>query len=474
MVRLNRVSTTADVAEAVTEFNRTASSWSYARDLARTTHYWVFDPSAATFGPSKFVGYTGLDPAAYETALAGDFDGARFDGNVTRKAIESALQHQFQSDDVLSGRLVAWGEALFGEDVFEGLDTSKWRFVTLAGGASNVDDRAAAAVADNDGTGKPRTVYQPDGTPLDATFRVERIDGRVSVVVESRGGSRGSSESRNLDYAPGLEMLLARLGNRSAKILDAIVESRATQHLELADRRLQIDGRRYPITIDDAADLQRRLGAAQARVGREPGARGSGNRTKRLRLVLHFAETVPSHSELEDYLAGGGTKTVHGPQNSRPLRTSPRRNLVGQTYANIGRLPASEARQPFDVDPDKVDRGNQAHASTQDALADFLRARGITPLAPQEGDPKFDLAWKTGGVTFVAEVKSTTVANREQQLRLGLGQVLRYRYLLAAGGEEVRAVLVAEKEPTDSSWLGMCDDLGVVLTWPGAFDGVVE
>ncbi|MEO8904297.1 MAG: hypothetical protein ABI488_18200 [Polyangiaceae bacterium] len=102
MVRLNLVSTVADVADvadAVTEFNRNASSWDRARKLARSTTLWVFDPSSAIFGPSKFVGYSGLDPAAYETAIAGDFDNAPFDGNRTHKAIESALQRQFQSDE---------------------------------------------------------------------------------------------------------------------------------------------------------------------------------------------------------------------------------------------------------------------------------------------------------------------------------------------------------------------------------------
>jgi hypothetical protein len=43
----------------------------------------------------------------------------------------------------------------------------------------------------------------------------------------------------------------------------------------------------------------------------------------------------------------------------------------------------------------------------------------------------FDLAWQIGRTLFVAQVKSLTLRNEEKQLRLGLGQVLRYADLLS-------------------------------------------
>ena len=65
---------------------------------------------------------------------------------------------------------------------------------------------------------------------------------------------------------------------------------------------------------------------------------------------------------------------------------------------------------------------------------------------------------------FVAEVKSITAGNEEHQLRLGLGQVLRYRQRLAAlGHARVVAVLVPERQPRDPSWRELCQHLGVVL-----------
>jgi hypothetical protein len=64
----------------------------------------------------------------------------------------------------------------------------------------------------------------------------------------------------------------------------------------------------------------------------------------------------------------------------------------------------------------------------------------------------------------VAEVKSITADNEEAQLRLGLGQVLRYRRRLSAlGHDRVVAVLVPERQPCDPSWRELCQDLGVVL-----------
>lgn len=68
---------------------------------------------------------------------------------------------------------------------------------------------------------------------------------------------------------------------------------------------------------------------------------------------------------------------------------------------------------------------------------------------------------------MVAEVKSLTPTNEERQLRLGLGQLLRYRQALAAvlpGG--VVGWLVVENEPSDIGWSTLCDELGLKLMWP--------
>jgi len=144
-----------------------------------------------------------------------------------------------------------------------------------------------------------------------------------------------------------------------------------------------------------------------------------------------------------------------------PVNTS-----VGVPHA-AGPIPAPISKaKPFEVDPDLVDRGLAAHHTTVSALADWVRAQGHMPLVPAPGDPLFDLAWLSRGVLNVAEVKSTTSANEESQLRLGLGQVLRYRQQLSAPGREVVAWLVPEREPSDPTWTQVCVGAGVHLSWP--------
>lgn len=125
-------------------------------------------------------------------------------------------------------------------------------------------------------------------------------------------------------------------------------------------------------------------------------------------------------------------------------------------------------RDPFNVDPSVVDRGVRGHATTQNALASYLRTKGLVPKSPRPEEPQFDVGWSVGSQMFVAEVKSLTDANEEGQLRLGLGQVLRYRGLLAATGESVTPVLMVEREPGDPTWKTLCASHGVILAWPAS------
>jgi hypothetical protein len=139
-------------------------------------------------------------------------------------------------------------------------------------------------------------------------------------------------------------------------------------------------------------------------------------------------------------------------------------STLGTAYRDAIVSPLPSERQPFTVDPALVERGLQGHADTQNALAQVLRQAGIDPRSRLPNEPNFDLAWDTGGTIFVAEVKSITDDNEEEQLRLGLGQVLRYRHRLRQLGHcQVIAVLVPERSPRDSSWEELCSELGVVL-----------
>jgi hypothetical protein len=139
---------------------------------------------------------------------------------------------------------------------------------------------------------------------------------------------------------------------------------------------------------------------------------------------------------------------------------------LGTEYRAAGFTNLPDVRDPFSVDPAVVERGLRGHAETQNALAAALSAAGYVPRSPRADEPNFDLAWQHDGVVYVAEVKSTTPRNEERQLRLGLGQVLRYQSLLRRQGFEVRSVLVAEHAPRDLSWQVLCEELGVILVTP--------
>ena len=128
----------------------------------------------------------------------------------------------------------------------------------------------------------------------------------------------------------------------------------------------------------------------------------------------------------------------------------------------------------FAADPDALDRGTRAHATLQNTLAAAVSETGLEPRSPKESEPDYDLAWDQDGVGYVAEVKSTTRANEERQLRLGIGQLLRYRQLLLSErNQSVQGVLIVEHEPGDAGWQQLCRDLGLTLVWPAVMREVL-
>ncbi|HZS60958.1 MAG TPA: EVE domain-containing protein [Gemmatimonadaceae bacterium] len=155
---------------------------------------------------------------------------------------------------------------------------------------------------------------------------------------------------------------------------------------------------------------------------------------------------------------------------SRMTASTARPTKIGRDYVWANEEVATSERDPFAVDPAIVERGNRAHRKTQNLLADYVKSLGGDPRLPLPEEPSFDVAWEGTETIYVAEVKSVTKRNEERQLRLGLGQVLRYQHVLAASGKSVRAVLAIERAPSDPSWSALCRELGVALVWVGNFD----
>lgn len=126
------VGRTVEVRQSIATFNDEAIDHpKRVRVLLRSTRYWVFDPDSGWFGPSKFVGFAGMDFSLYEAAINWQATGARFDGGVTRRAILAATDGAFEPDDSMVSLLESWGRGLAGAGAFTGISTQKWRFLRL-------------------------------------------------------------------------------------------------------------------------------------------------------------------------------------------------------------------------------------------------------------------------------------------------------------------------------------------------------
>jgi hypothetical protein len=156
------------------------------------------------------------------------------------------------------------------------------------------------------------------------------------------------------------------------------------------------------------------------------------------------------------------------PTDSAEAATVP----IGRTFVADDENVVPRAAASGVADPDLVGRGNRAHRHTRNGLAAHLSSLEIRPLDPTRSDPPFDLAWWKDGTMYVAEVKSTTRENEEHQLRLGLGQLLRYCHLLRRRAEHIVPVLVPERKPRDPEWGQLCKALNVRLAFPPDFEGL--
>jgi len=147
---------------------------------------------------------------------------------------------------------------------------------------------------------------------------------------------------------------------------------------------------------------------------------------------------------------------------------------IGRPYQPEDENVQTAPRDPFDVDPNVIDRGIVGHRRTQNALAKVLQDAGMSPRLCGPGEPEYDLGWLRGDAFYVAEVKSTTPANEERQLRLALGQVLRYAHALRHLASTIEPLIALERRPADTGWVELCDSLGVRLVWPETFESLLD
>ena len=153
--------------------------------------------------------------------------------------------------------------------------------------------------------------------------------------------------------------------------------------------------------------------------------------------------------------------------SAEKLDTREVRDVFGSPYSWADEEPTISGSGEIKRDIEKAERGLKGHSITQNLIVEWVLEQGLTPRSPSSIDVKYDVAWYGHNNIFhVCEVKSLTTLNEEDQMRKGLGQVLRYRQKCGLG---TVAVLAVERPPSDLSWVDLCVELGVRIVWPESF-----
>jgi hypothetical protein len=157
----------------------------------------------------------------------------------------------------------------------------------------------------------------------------------------------------------------------------------------------------------------------------------------------------------------GSTRNLQRLHGVYSLTTTAPAAGFGVAYCRAGADDPAEGELPAHLaDLAELDRATKRHMDLQDRLADTLRRLGVEPRSPGSWQPQFDLAFEHVGKCFVVEVKSGDPVSA-QQVRLGAGQLLEYRYLLSdTVSQEVHAVLLVEAEPPHP-WGALAVALGI-------------
>lgn len=149
----------------------------------------------------------------------------------------------------------------------------------------------------------PYQVIDDAGAPIDAHLDIEAD----AVVFHSRGGSRGRPGSRNLDYGPGLRLLLARSLKAGLPLVGAWLDSDEVRHLPLSDRSICDE----PDLTAPTDALFRTLSSRMQMFGKPPNAPYSGSRVKKIRLRFRGV------GEEEKFAAALGVRRTTEPTRSR-------------------------------------------------------------------------------------------------------------------------------------------------------------
>lgn len=145
-----------------------------------------------------------------------------------------------------------------------------------------------------------------------------------------------------------------------------------------------------------------------------------------------------------------------------------RNHRVGLDWKDLPEEIQFKSGDSFIRDAEKSAAALNSHSSILNHLAAHLQSIGLQPRRPRPSEPQFDLAWETSGLLSVVEAKSINFSNEEDQLRIALGQVKRYRWHLLNDyqGLEVRPVVLTSRKPVQENWIDTMNSEGITMLWP--------
>lgn len=133
------------------------------------------------------------------------------------------------------------------------------------------------------------------GRIFNANINYEINESNVTYYIESRGGTKGSSQDRNPDYIPALEMLLAQQKAEKNILEDILVDSEPVKKkLRTAERRVHMSEFPFPIALSELISIEKlrlAIGNTSKNIGQKPGSRG-GNVTRKLLLRFNCNSNI--------------------------------------------------------------------------------------------------------------------------------------------------------------------------------------
>lgn len=242
------------------------------------------------------------------------------------------------------------------------------------------------------------TICDADGEELDARFFVQMVDRHPTVVIESSGAGKAS---RNPDYDEALQLILQRLKDAQAVLQRVEVDSSYAADLAPGERLVRIVGYQVPVVlsvVEDVEHLRKKIAGGAAKTARKPGAKGSGNPRKRLRLFLVFTKGWrPSEEELAAVVRWGDgvAPRVSQPSVAEDAPTARRRSGTGRSG------------QGFEPDP-AVRKAVEEYAIG--VATEFYEGRDWKVKRVDQEKLGYDLCCVSGSRTLFVEVKGTRTA----------------------------------------------------------------